>query len=410
MLVNKYNAKITMNEDVEQLQQDANDENTIKQEYKLWRENCKYMYEFISETALKWPSITVQWLPQHETKKSDHLFEASILLGTHTEGNDQNYLKLANTQIPMNQKDNKVNSRIKIFKKFDNEYEINRARCMPQDSNVVATINGGGQVDIYDLNGLKQPIHHLTNHSENGYGLSWNPLTKGYLSSGSDDKTVLVYDMNKQAEIITTIKGHQDIVNDVKWNNFNQHLLASVSDDKYLNIYDIRNPVTPAVRFYNETSNGINCISFSPFSTNLIAVGNADSNINILDFRQLSSQKSNAALLHTMMGHSDAITCMEFSPTKDGIIASGSQDRRLMIWDLSKIGEEQAQEDAEDGCPELFMMHAGHTGGVTDLSWCPYKDWTLSSVADDNIVHVWEISKTLLTEGFSEDIHPEELE
>ena len=54
------------------------------------------------------------------------------------------------------------------------------------------------------------------------------------------------------------------------------------------------------------------------------------------------------------------------------------------------------QEDAEDGCPELFMIHAGHTAGVTDLSWCPFKEWTIGSVAEDNIVHLWEVSKGLL--------------
>ena len=75
---------------------------------------------------------------------------------------------------------------------------------------------------------------------------------------------------------------------------------------------------------------------------------------------------------------------------------------KRQVWDLFKIGEEQQQEDAEDGCPELFMMHAGHTGSVTDLSWCPYKDWTIGSVADDNIVHLWEVGKSLLEDGVGE--------
>ena len=99
------------------------------------------------------------------------------------------------------------------------------------------------------------------------------------------------------------------------------------------------------------------------------------------------------------MGHSDSIT-YQFGvtlPIKDGMLASGSQDRRLILWDLFKVGEEQAQEECRRyGCPELFMMHAGHTGAVTDLSWCPYKDWTIGSVADDNIVHLWEIDKIYL--------------
>lgn len=383
----------------------SDEENTIKDEYKLWRENCRFMYEFVSETALKWPSITVQWLPQHTTSQT--LIESSLLLGTHTSGEDTNYLKVASTQLPL-QTGLNVNSRIKITKKLENNYEINRAKFKPQDSNIVGTINGGGQIDVYKLDDeAKKPIHHLTHHTENGYGISWSGFKDGYLASGADDKLVFVHDIGEQVNQVVKINAHEDIVNDVKWHAFDENLLASVSDDKYMNLYDIRNGDKPVLRFYSKDSEGINSISFSPYSRNLMAIGNANSNIGLLDLRQLST--GSTGLLHTMMGHSDAITCLEFSPHRDGIIASGSQDRRVMIWDLSKIGEEQVQEDAEDGCPELFMMHAGHTGGVTDLNWCPYKDWTLSSVADDNIVHVWEVSQSLV-KSESEEVSPDELE
>lgn len=395
-------------------QEEVDIENTIKEEYKLWRENCRYMYEFVSETALKWPSITVQWLPGYEKDEENSLFESKLLLGTHTSGEDTNYLKIASTQLPFNKGSAKVNSRIKITKKFKNNYEINRASYMPQDPSIVATINGGGEVDIYKLDGeSKESLHHLTHHKENGYGLSWNTHKKGYLASGSDDKTIQINEIGTEVKSILNINNNQDIVNDVKWHHFNENLLGAVSDDKFFKIYDLREGNKSVLNFYNKDSKGINTLSFSPYSANLIGIGNADSNINLLDMRKLSSvdeTSSTSGLLHTMMGHSDAITTIEFSPHQDGIIASGSQDRRVMLWDLSKIGEEQVQEDAEDGCPELFMMHAGHTGGVTDISWCPYKDWTLASVADDNIVHVWEVSKSLLTADNPEPIDPNELE
>ena len=390
-------------------------ENVIKDEYKLWRENCRYMYEFVSETALKWPSITVQWLPEYSNNQDEGSISSQLLLGTHTSGQEANYLKLASTQLPVEAgNSNKVNSRIKITRKMENNYEINRARYMPQDANTVATINGHGEVDIYKLNDdTKKSVCHLTNHNDNGYGLSWNGFKSGYLATGSDDKSVIIQEISDQndAKQVMKLENHQDIVNDVKWHKFNENLLASCSDDKCVNLYDIRDHKKPVSQFYSKDSEGINSLAFSPFSQNLMAIGNANSNINLLDMRTMTAKpQSQSGLLHTMMGHSDAITCLEFSPTKDGIVASGSQDRRLMVWDLAKIGEEQAQEDAEDGCPELFMMHAGHTGGVTDLSWCPYKDWTLSSVADDNIIHVWEVSKGLLNSEVTQDISDSELE
>ncbi|EGV61148.1 hypothetical protein CANTEDRAFT_116503 [Yamadazyma tenuis ATCC 10573] len=386
------------NEETANLQEELDAENTIKEEYKLWRENCRFMYEFVSETALKWPSITVQWLPGHHKDDSNGLYESSLLLGTHTSGEDINFLKVASTQLPITKtEDSKVNSRIKITKKFKNNSEINRARYMSQDPNTVATINGMGEVDIYKLDSpTKESVHHLTHHTDNGYGLSWNTFKRGYLATGADDKKVQVIEIaGERVTTIIKLEDHNDIVNDVKWHPFNENLLGSVSDDKHFKIFDIRTSSKPVLEFYGDESKGINTLSFSPFSSNLISIGNASSTINLLDFRQLSSEKGQSSgLLHTMMGHSDAITSIEFSPHVDGIIASGSQDRR----------------DAEDGCPELFMMHAGHTGGVTDLNWCPYKDWTLASVADDNIVHVWEISKTLLISEATEEVESNELE
>lgn len=390
-------------------QDDSQRELTIKEEYQLWRKNCRYMYEFVSETALTWPSLTIQWLPENKTNEAEGLIDAKLLLGTHTSGEDTNYLKLASTQIPLSNSSNteeksnkKVTSRIKITKKFENNFEINRARYMPQDPSIVSTINGAGEIDLYNLDGdQKTAIAHFTPHEDNGYGLSWSPHKKGYLLTASDDKTVVLTDTSRldatDLSQVCKFTTHKDIVNDAKWHQFDESLFGSVSDDKYFYLFDIRTPGEPVSKFYHPESEGINSLSFSPFSQYLVATGNANSNISLLDTRKLSTKSAvSDGLLHTMMGHSDSITSLEFSPHKDGMLASGSQDRRLILWDLFKVGEEQAQEDAEDGCPELFMMHAGHTGAVTDLSWCPYKDWTIGSVADDNIVHLWEIGKTLL--------------
>lgn len=403
---------------------DSQKELSIKEEYQLWRKNCRYMYEFVSETALTWPSLTVQWLPEHKVNPEGEI-DAKLLLGTHTSGEDTDYLKIASTQLPDTKSkakkedgeaNKKVSTRIKIKKKYTNKAEINRARYLPQDSSIVATINGSGHIDLYDLSKETNSgsYAHFEPHTQNGYGLSWSPHKKNHLLTASDDSSVVLSDISKldsnNGQIFKNTTA-TDIVNDVKWHCSDENLFGSVSDDGYAYIFDIRTPNTPVSKFYGADSKGINSLSFSPFSHNLIAIGNTNSNVNLLDLRNLSiKDKSNNGLLHTMMGHSDSITSLEFSPHQDGIIASGSQDRRLIIWDLFRVGEEQAQEDAEDGCPELFMMHAGHTGAVTDLSWCPYANWTLASVADDNIVHLWEMSKGLLELDKPLDLKASDLE
>lgn len=384
---------------------------TIKEEYELWRKNCRYMYEFVSETALTWPSLTIQWLPNYE--EIDGIINSNLLLGTHTSGEDRNYLKVATTQIPNSKLKQKANTRLKTIKKFENDYEINRARYMPQDPSIVATINGNGDINIYNIDQESdtnnRAINTFSPHLENGYGLSWSLFNKGNLLTSSDDKSICITDTINNKPIFKNLTSHNDIVNEAKWHNFNENLFATVSDDKYTFIFDVRTQNEPILRYHN--LDGINSLSFSPFSHNLVAIGSTTSNINLLDMRRLSSNKNQSqGLLHSMMGHSDSITCLEFSPHNDGILASGCQDRRLIIWDLFKIGEEQQQEDAEDGCPEIYMMHAGHTGAVMDLSWCPYKAWTVASVADDNLVHIWEISKSIVNEDDEETPEDDYLE
>lgn len=69
-----------------------------------------------------------------------------------------------------------------------------------------------------------------------------------------------------------------------------------------------------------------------------------------------------------------------------------------MIWDLSRIGDEQSQEDAEDGPPELLFTHGGHTQKISDFGWNMNAgaEFMLASVDDDNILQVYTPAATAL--------------
>lgn len=349
---------------------------TLQDEYELWKKNCRYMYEYVSENTLTWPLLTVQWLPQN----------TDILLATQTLGAEANSLRVALMKWGTQPSD------IQIGKDIRTSGEVNRARYKPLDPTIAAAIDGDGCVQIHSLAELQQ-IHSIKAHTENGFGLAWHP-TAGRLVSGADDCSVAIVDVETQTfEKIA----HKAIVNDVRW--VDPHVFGSVSDDERLLLFDLRQKMEPVFEFTAQKSNGVNCLAISPFSQHLAVLGGASSNLLLVDLRS-------GALLHTMMGHGELVTCMEFSPHADGIVASGSTDRRVILWDLKKIGEEQAQEDAEDGCPEIYMIHAGHTDAVNDLLWCQSREWTLASVSQDNILHLWEVGKKLR----EEKIEPRDVE
>lgn len=387
------------------------EELTIVEEYKLWRKNCRYMYDFISETALTWPSLSVQWIPEgtFETKLKDTKYAAvrNLLLTTHTSDEAPNYLKIATTQVPRSilpdgkkmspEEIQTVDSRLRISKKYQQDSEINRVRYMPQNPKTIATINGDGGCFVYELDSKMNIVTQaeLKHHTANGFGLSWSPVNAGELLTSSDDHTIAFWDCNKLEKELKpkrVFKYHDDIVNDVRWHNFTGTTFGSVSDDKKFVYGDIREK-EPSISKVLNSSTSFNSLSFSTFSQNLVALGGEDSNVYLYDLRNMSRQ------LHTMVGHKKPITNVEWDPFHENVIATSSMDRRIILWDINKIGEEQQPDEEEDGVPELIMMHGGHTGGVNDFQFSPEIPWCIASCSDDNIVHIWKVSRKVLEEN-----------
>ena len=42
---------------------DVLEERLIDAEYKIWKKNTPFLYDFVLTHALEWPSLTCQWLP-----------------------------------------------------------------------------------------------------------------------------------------------------------------------------------------------------------------------------------------------------------------------------------------------------------------------------------------------------------
>lgn len=51
----------------------------------------------------------------------------------------------------------------------------------------------------------------------------------------------------------------------------------------------------------------------------------------------------------------------------------------------------QTPEDAEDGPPELLFIHGGHTAKISDFAWNGQDEWVVASVAEDNILQIWQM-------------------
>ncbi|KAG6619945.1 histone-binding protein rbbp4 [Phytophthora cinnamomi] len=402
-------------------------------EYRAWKKNTPFLYDVVITHSLDWPSLTVQWLSSSAT--GSDFSEYELLLGTNTSGAEQNQLMKAKVGLPNDKKhdtpklnedtqelgdyNNAVQRKVKTSLRINHDGEVNRARCMPSDEFIVATKTPRAEVHVFDISKRKSepedsscdPDFCLLGHDKEGYGLCWDPHEAFHLVSGSDDAIICEWDIRnagKNVQPLHKYTGHTDVIEDVAWHRHHPKIFGSVGDDKKMLLWDTRSESYDKPSAIVEAHSAeVNCLAFSPSSEYLVATGSSDKAVNLWDLRSLKTK------LHTLEGHGDEVYQVQWSPHHDGVLGSCSADRRLHIWDLTKIGEEQTAEDSQDGPSELLFIHAGHTSKVLDFSWHPTEPWVVASVAEDNILHVWQMAEHIYNgeaETERQEIPEDELE
>ncbi|GIL46834.1 hypothetical protein Vafri_3710 [Volvox africanus] len=403
---------------------DEMEEKLTNEEYKIWKKNTPFLYDLVVTHALEWPSLTVQWLPDKEIVPGKDYSKQKLILGTHTSDNEQNYLMIAEVQLPLEESEldgrgydderNEVggfggaHGKVHVIQQINHDGEVNRARHMPQDKFIIATKTISADVYVFDYSkhpskpqsdGLCRPNLVLTGHKTEGYGLAWSPYMPGHLLSGSDDAQICLWDIQATPKNVnklgarTIYQEHNGVVEDVAWHCHHADIFGSVGDDKQLILWDVRRPPNQGVMIAAEAHTAeVNCIAFNPLNPNILATGSADKTVALHDWRNLSQR------LHVFEGHADEVFQIGWSPKNETILASCGADRRVMVWDLSRIGDEQTPEDAEDGPPELLFIHGGHTSKISDLAWNANDDWVVASVAEDNILQIWQMASNIYEE------------
>ena len=401
----------------------------INEEYKIWKKNTPFLYDLVMTHALEWPSLTVEWLPGGTTPSDDQTFtEHQVLCGTHTSDGAQNYLMIATIRLPhidqeidarkYNDETDEVGGfggcgKIQIKVKINHEGEVNRARHCPQDKFMVATKTISSDVYVFDTSKFSSvpsddvcaPTLICKGHEKEGYGLDWNPNLKGHLLSGAEDAVVCLWDTQKKPEKgnvidpLTKFDAHRSVVGDVKWHGTDASVFGSVSDAGELFVWDTRKGKDPISKVTSAHGAEINCLDFNKRTDYLLLTGSADRSVKLWDLRNLKEK------LHVFEQHTDEVIQVSWAPFNDSIFGSAGADRRINVWDLSKIGQEQSPEDAEDGPPELLFIHGGHTSKVSDFAWNATEDndWTVCSVAEDNILQVWQVAGNIINEEGEEE-------
>ncbi|KAA8910365.1 hypothetical protein TRICI_004163 [Trichomonascus ciferrii] len=381
--------------------------------YKNWKKNAAYLYDFFLSASIPWPSLTVQWLPDVETstdqKENTSTWVKRLLLGTHTTGNGDEFLRIAqvthtwSTETP-NTKDyyadieevakyQNTGTNVSITHKINHSAgEVNRARYMPQNPDLFATLASNGRCYIFDR--TKHPSDPTQNfkpdivldfHQEQGFGLSWNTKRAGHLLTAAEDANIALWDVvesfkpdDRVIRPSRVFTSHSAVVNEAKWHPHDENLFGSVSDDGQIQLHDTRSQ-DDHTSMISDSQSAI-CLQFNPVNSNLLATGGEDAMVSLWDVRKPGEK------VHTLAEHTGPIVELEWSPYHSTILATASEDHTVNIWDASQIGSQK----------ELLFKHGGHTASVNAVAWDPSSPWTLASAADDNSLHVWRVADTLV--------------
>ncbi|KAF2801588.1 WD40 repeat-like protein [Mytilinidion resinicola] len=396
----------------------------INEEYKIWKKNSVFLYDLLYGRALEWPTLTTQWLPdKRPLEDSSHMSQHRLILGTHTSGQAQNYLQIATVEIPdfrVPDKSEYDESRgeigghgsakkpfgFQIVQKINHPGEVNKARYQPQNPNIIASLCVDGRVLVFDrtkhsstpkADGSIEFEMELVGHKKEGFGLSWSPHNEGQLATGNEDTTVKIWDTktgfskgNKRIEATSTYNHHTAVVNDVQHHPAHAQWVGTVSDDLTWQIIDTRKPGVAIKVKDDGHCDAINCLAFHPKFDVSLATGSADKTIALWDLRNYDHK------IHSLEGHQDPVVNLEWHPHEDAILASSSYDRRICMWDVSMIGEEQTEEEAEDGPPELLFMHGGFTNRICDFSWNKNDPWVMLAAAEDNQLQIFRPARAIV--------------
>lgn len=155
---------------------------------------------------------------------------------------------------------------------------------------------------------------------------------------------------NKTVHPTRTYTHHTATVNDVQHHPLHHSWIGTVSDDLTLQVIDPRQKTNERALYKKEAhTDAVNCIAFHPKWDVIVATGSADKSIALWDLRCLDKK------LHSLEAHTEDVMRLEWHPHEAAILGSAANDRRILMWDVSRIGDEQTEEEAEDGPPELCV-------------------------------------------------------
>ena len=278
---------------------------------------------------------------------------------------------------------------------------VNRVRCMPQRSSIVATWSDAGVVQVWDT--AKQlgelmsavddaggdrrdekraaarvaPRFAFTGHADEGYAIDWSPVTEGRLVTGDNQGVIHVAEPREGGWSADASAGRRgghggSSVEDAQWSPAERDVFASCGGDGRVCVWDARvGSGAPALGVRAHDCD-VNVMSWNRRVNYMLATGADDGGLRIWDLRAIAGndESKKESFVANFQFHRAPVTSVEWARFDGAMLASAAADHTVCVWDLAV--ERDAEEEAaamaaegnnavapEDLPPQLMFVHQG---------------------------------------------------
>lgn len=254
---------------------------------------------------------------------------------------------------------------------------INRIRVCPQLPNLVSTWSELGKVSMWDIS---ESINHLNTdqgnskalkpsnlakkstvkpkytydgHLDEGFSMDWNPNQTAQFASGDRKGNICFWQpVQGGSWSVSPVHGNfQSSVEAIQWkrDSSGSHIFAAGLVNSNICILDVRSE-SDQLNIENSHNGDVNCISWNPFSENLLLSGSDDATIKLWDVRSTKSP------LETFVFHREPILSVEWHHQDQGVFLAASLDNSISFWDI-EIDEESVEEDISDSKTNVTLSN-----------------------------------------------------
>ena len=256
---------------------------------------------------------------------------------------------------------------------------------------------GSKNMTKMDMKGIGSGSLKPGSHTEAVMTLSWNPIHKQVLASGSADTTVKLWDVTQASDPskcnAATFNHHRGKVQSVVWHPKEGTLLATGSYDKRVSLVDARSSGADSRSVKIQADCEV--VAWDPFHPENLVVGTEDGQLTCWDVRKFDT----ATPLWTAVGNEfGGITDLSFSPHVPGLFATCAVDKTVTLWDSYHNGG-PAEGLAPRPCGSKDMC----AGKLYSIDFYQSKPLLLACGGSGNMLSIWNLeNEAAIKRNFSD--------